>query len=300
MVADSAPRLSAHWVLVFLGLLCFGCGATSASLSQIVVGERVWCTHDESGTVECAHIREPRPWLVDRDVDAIGAASGLLCTMGKVVAAQREVRCWAIEGVPSRLVDVARFIVPGETAGLAVGPHVVCAFGSPSATCVVFELGSGIRLPLFVGRLGALSFGSRHSCWSRMGPVALECDGIEGEPVAPVTCSGEIASGDGFSCCERAGDLVCWGLRPQWRFSHPLAARIVSIDAGDQHLCFVDADARVFCLGYCAHGRCGLSDGGWLSVPTPLRVSGALDVAADGATTCVLFRSGSVSCWGPP
>ena len=104
------------------------------------------------------------------------------------------------------------------------------------------------------------------------------------------------------TCARKAdGSLWCWGADQRNRPRH-LANAVApgGLACGEQHMCFVDVDAKVWCFGANGHGQLGRNTGG-IAVPTPQQVQGvdAVSFVNAGRThTCATRVDGALVCWG--
>ncbi len=137
----------------------------------------------------------------------------------------------------------------------------------------------------------------------------------------------KVAAGGGHSCAlMRSGQVACWGdnafgqlgsgdtkdsLAPRWLSG---LDRVSALSLGSQHSCALRADGKVLCWGTNGAGQVGHAptrcrvphrnphDGGRVSCslkPTPVDLPGrAVQLQADGSSSCVLLESGQVACWG--
>jgi alpha-tubulin suppressor-like RCC1 family protein len=80
----------------------------------------------------------------------------------------------------------------------------------------------------------------------------------------------------------------------------PPGANILEVALGSQHTCARKTDNSVKCWGDDSHSQTGTvaGDGGLVISPTAVGVNDALHVAAGQYHTCVVRKSGKVSCWG--
>jgi len=129
-----------------------------------------------------------------------------------------------------------------------------------------------------------------------------------------------VTAGWDFTCAllDHGSEVACWGEDPQPLSSSSrgrasrassasgpetvqgLPARVLSLDAGERHVCAVDEDGAVWCWGENDSGQLGSrSDDDSL---LPVLVEGlplpASSVSAGGAHTCALLSDGGTFCWG--
>lgn len=78
-------------------------------------------------------------------------------------------------------------------------------------------------------------------------------------------------------------------------------ANLLEVALGAQHTCARKTDSSVKCWGDASHLQTGpgaAGDGGLVITPTAVGVTDALHIAAGQYHTCVVRKSGKVSCWG--
>ncbi len=81
----------------------------------------------------------------------------------------------------------------------------------------------------------------------------------------------------------------------------PPGANILEVALGAQHTCARKTDNTVKCWGDNSHSQTatvGAADGGLVVAPAAVAVTDALHIAAGQYHTCVVRKSGKVSCWG--
>jgi len=142
-------------------------------------------------------------------------------------------------------------------------------------------------------------------------------------PAAGLTPTGLVALARGSQGSHQCGvrddgRAVCWGNNDDGQLGDgthvggPTPVTVVDLSAPSQrlegvvrvargwhHTCAVVQDGRVFCWGRGVNGELGL--GPIVDAPTALPVVGITDgaeVAASSSTTCVVHKSGRVSCFG--
>jgi len=92
--------------------------------------------------------------------------------------------------------------------------------------------------------------------------------------------------------CDCPGDECVDGLCMP---SRPLA----HVEAGFEHACIIDPDARLHCFGDNSHGQLGLGDRNARDRPTHVEVGGRVTHVTGGeAHTCALLEDGALHCWG--
>nr|DAD26218.1 TPA_asm: hypothetical protein HUJ06_027686 [Nelumbo nucifera] len=102
-----------------------------------------------------------------------------------------------------------------------------------------------------------------------------------------------ITSGRGFSCgiLNENGTIRCWGTSPIWKEiqSQFGNASVLSLVAGDSHVCGIDSSGFLICKGR--------NNSGQLNVPSNLPFEYS-SLALGLNHSCALRRNGSVVCWG--
>ncbi len=76
---------------------------------------------------------------------------------------------------------------------------------------------------------------------------------------------------------------------------------ILEVALGQQHTCARKMDFSVKCWGDDTSGQTGtggMSDGGIVSTPQAVNVNDAIRIAAGQTHTCIVHKTGTVSCWG--
>ena len=136
-----------------------------------------------------------------------------------------------------------------------------------------------------------------------------------------------VDGGSSHTCAARAsGGVQCWGFNLDGQLGRGsrslneqraqdvdgLTDAAVQVAAGAQHTCARLETGDVQCWGYNSIGQLGTGDatlddcmrsGGsfrdcsWSAVTVP-GLTGVIDIAAYGATTCVVVGGGTVECWG--
>ncbi len=100
---------------------------------------------------------------------------------------------------------------------------------------------------------------------------------------------GQLGAGDSILSASQPVQVV--GLGP-----------VISLDAGRDHTCAVDASGQPWCWGAGMHGQLGIGSYGGSHVPVqPVRPRGdvlALSVCTGTEFTCVLTDAKTVFCWG--
>jgi hypothetical protein len=119
----------------------------------------------------------------------------------------------------------------------------------------------------------------------------------------------QLAAGSVFTCAlTKDGEVSCWGNGQNGRFGDippnidrmpvelkELDGPILSLAAGDYHICARTMSAELYCWG-------GISSDQDFDPQDPFVVKGLtegfVDIAAGGGHTCVLTAAGAVKCWG--
>jgi hypothetical protein len=141
-------------------------------------------------------------------------------------------------------------------------------------------------------------------CWGTNGPMLGAASGsnVAGPPIAGLQDAVNISVGYGTACAVRAtGAVVCWGSALAGGALVPSITNAKQVSAGP-HTCVRTSDSKVLCWGTNTSGELGLgpTDGG-STTSTPQEMLGVTDaqsVAACGSATCVMRKSGQVSCTG--
>jgi alpha-tubulin suppressor-like RCC1 family protein len=182
-------------------------------------------------------------------------------------------------------------------------------------TCVLFENGKVRCWGIAAG--GQLGTGTT----SDVGGATPASQGHDVELGGPAQ---QIAAGAGHTCALMlTGDLRCWGGGTHGQLGYgnpnnvgddelpaqvgdvPLDEKVVQVGAGGENTCVILASNRIRCWGAGAQNKLG--DGSMfdvgddepvLSIPAHRFDQKVVQVALDGASTCVLFANGKVRCWG--
>ncbi|MFM2033035.1 MAG: hypothetical protein RLZZ297_1800 [Chloroflexota bacterium] len=123
-----------------------------------------------------------------------------------------------------------------------------------------------------------------------------------------------LDAGEAHTCLLTAvGGVKCWGANTDGQLGTGdttpsnvvrdvvgLASGVTQLSVGGSHSCAIDAAQQVTCWGMNDHGQVG--DGTTTTRSAPVAVVGIdttiLAVSAGQRHTCVLARSGVISCWG--
>jgi alpha-tubulin suppressor-like RCC1 family protein len=172
-----------------------------------------------------------------------------------------------------------------------------------------------------------LGFGSTHGCALREGVAFCWGSNTNGElgngggspqrgavRVGSLSNLKDIDGGAAYSCAvTAAGGVYCWGSGFQGQLgdgasrssSTPVIAmgltNAQSIDLGYNHACVIRGTGTVNCWGQGGMGQLGRGTTTNFATPPTTDIAGitdAVQVAAGQFHTCVLHRSGRVSCWG--
>jgi len=136
-------------------------------------------------------------------------------------------------------------------------------------------------------------------------------------PVAVAPCRAVVAGGLYACALSRDGTVDCWGQwpRPAWPPSLAAAstnprgdlawhddpmtvqglARVLTLVAGQSHVCAIDADWKLYCWGDNELGQ--LSDGVVRGHVVEVPLEHVVDVAVGSEETCAQSTAG-LSCWG--
>lgn len=208
-------------------------------------------------------------------------------------------------------------------------------------------LGPIAELTLSYGTACARLADGRVACWGDMidgvigaGDAPSGCGAARcSRPVfvADVSDAAFLTMGMHFACvATAAGRVRCWGVGTAGQLGprppnmctstpflndtvrHACAMEpievaeldgVVSLSAGDQHVCAVQTDGSVVCWGDAdlvdaKAESCDFDPATTRAqpcVPRPTKIAGitdAVEVSSGGGTSCVRTRSGSVKCWG--
>jgi alpha-tubulin suppressor-like RCC1 family protein len=133
--------------------------------------------------------------------------------------------------------------------------------------------------------------------------------------VIPTTPYTLIDGGQVHACgLASSGQAYCWGRNALGTLGDSTAANssvpvtvfqqgvsFVTLSAGAQHNCALDASGQAYCWGYNADGRLGDSTVIQPLIPVPVHPIGAVSfqtISAGGNHTCGLVSGGQAYCWG--
>lgn len=140
--------------------------------------------------------------------------------------------------------------------------------------------------------------------------MVAEVAGAQGRVADEVT----LDAGEAHTCLLTAvGGVKCWGANTDGQLGTGdttpsnvvrdvvgLASGVTQLSVGGSHSCAIDAAQQATCWGMNDHGQVG--DGTTTTRSAPVAVVGIdttiLAVSAGQTHTCVLARSGVISCWG--
>jgi alpha-tubulin suppressor-like RCC1 family protein len=154
----------------------------------------------------------------------------------------------------------------------------------------------------------------------------LECavnpaDMVPGSPLLPSSTLSDLAcisGGEDFICAvTSAGGVVCWGDETAFDPAHvgtvplngnatvvnetlaiPGLQPVVSVAAGETHVCVLTANQSVMCWGN-PWGEINTGNWGLPAFPTTFDIGGpAMDIASGDGFSCALRQDGVVRCWG--
>jgi alpha-tubulin suppressor-like RCC1 family protein len=233
----------------------------------------------------------------------------------------------------------AEIKLPGATGVASGGAHACAVTADRTVVCWgdnrYGQLGDGsttdASTPVKVSRLSyvaAVAAGEWHTC-AILTTGQVKCWGANaqgqlGDPslhqasipvlvaVGPAT---QIAAGRSHNCVLLInGTVICWGdnrtsqtgvqRAPRAKPSRPVIVPhvfdAVSVAAGDEHSCAVQADGQLLCWGDNHFGQLGTGIQEHHSFPpSPVPIADrARAVTAGRRHTCALLRDGTVECWG--
>jgi len=242
--------------------------------------------------------------------------------------------------VPPELPKMeAEIELPGATAIASGGAHACAVTADRTVVCWgdnrYGQLGDGSTTdapsPVKVSRLSyvaTVAAGEWHTC-AVLTTGQVKCWGANaqgqlGDPsghqssmpvLVPVGPATEIAAGRSHTCVLLInGAVICWGdnrtsqtgvqrgprAKPSPPVIVPHVLDAVSVAAGDEHSCSVQADGQLLCWGDNHFGQLGTGIQEHHSFPpSPVPIADrARAVTAGRRHTCALLREGTVECWG--
>lgn len=226
---------------------------------------------------------------------AIAAGGGHTCALVQVGG----INCWgsnAVGQLGNGTTDGAWQAI--DVTGMTSGVQAVAT--GENFTCALLN-GGGVR------------------CWGANDRGQLG-DGTTTNRVSPVAAphlslppARALATGSMHACAmTSAGGVKCWGKNLYGQLGDGTRtdrltsvgvsglANIRSIVAGSDHTCVLTTADAVLCWGRNNYGQLG--DGTKVDRTAPVAVtamtSGVQAIAAGGAHTCALLRTGGVQCWG--
>ena len=148
-----------------------------------------------------------------------------------------------------------------------------------------------------------------------------------GDGIGDICQYTSVVTGNGFTCALTLdeGRVVCWGLNDRGQLGdgntddsvYPVVVKdingndlryIVSLSAGDSHVCATDRYSKVYCWGDNTYGQLGSGLGvSYRAYGAPVHatsgtsgnLTGVIAMSAGAMHTCaVLGRDGSIVCWG--
>lgn len=215
------------------------------------------------------------------------------------------------------------------------GGNLYGQLGRGTTSLRELDLGEPVALPA-PGRATAITAGTYHtcallvdgrvSCWGsnssgQLG-VGMWSPGDRSIPSAPISLQGSgrakaITAGGSHTCALHTdGTIACWGYNLYGQLGDggntnqfathdiiglPGGVRAVSVDAGLDHTCALQANGAMTCWGRNGDGQLG--DGTTTNRNQPVSVSvpantHATAIQAGGFHTCALYGAGTVTCWG--
>jgi alpha-tubulin suppressor-like RCC1 family protein len=311
-VGDETDRASANAVAVQTGSTVVAVATSYLSTCASLVDGTVTCwgfNHKgqlgDGSTGTRSSPVTPRAFEVGTRAAAVAAGGGHTCLLNTV----GQVWCWGLNsygqlgrGVFSdRELDLGEPVAlpaPGRATAIATGIYHTCAL-------------------LVDGHV---------SCWGlnssgQLG-VGQGSPGDRSTPSAPIALQGSgrakaITAGGSHSCALHTdGSIACWGYNAYGQLGDggttnqfqthdiiglPGGVRAVSVDAGLDHTCALQANGDMTCWGRNGDGQLG--DGTTIDKVSPVPVSAtsgthATAIEAGGVHTCALYGAGTVTCWG--
>jgi len=291
--------------------------AESDTYVALTAGGRHTCARDATGSAWCWGANDEgqlgitrddvldiaTPMHVAGDLTFAQLAAGDTHTCG--LTAQGAAYCWGSNffgklGTGS----TAEFLV--RTPAQVAGSHAFAQIDpGNSFTCALDTAGAAW---CWGAHLGALGIGPQQGDVTRYAtPQAV----LGGHHFT------QIATGGNHTCAIRDdGTTWCWGRSVEGQLGVPATVEdptgdiwepvqvagthaFVSITAGNQHTCALDADGGAWCWGGNASGQLGTGD--LANTSTPAQPLGGLtfsELRAGGDFTCGLATGGGAYCWG--
>ncbi len=201
------------------------------------------------------------------------------------IRADKTLVCWG-DNRFAQLGDGTRSVKTSPTSARALGRDIVDVAAAAKHTCALKANGA-------VWCWGRNDVGQIGDGTTRSRSKPRQVKGINGQAV-------EIDAYQNRTCARRAdGAVFCWG-------DHKPKARKVAdwpsatqITMGVAHICALDTDGMVSCVGNNYSGQLG--DGSRIYRPTPFRLkslSRVSEIAAGKRFTCARLEDGEVRCWG--
>lgn len=178
------------------------------------------------------------------------------------------------------------------------------------AEAAVFGPDTPSRLAMGMETACAIGPDARLACWGSNAGGAVG-DGTQIDRPAPVAVAPALrwkqVEQKGWAGCgvTAADELWCWGFGRQTGYGGLVPTRVTglppvrSVGLGNEHLCAVAIDGRLFCAGSNRSGQLG--DGTLTDRSTMIQIGGALRfraVAGRWQYTCAIAEAGELYCWG--
>jgi len=270
---------------------------------EAAMGEMHACARERDGSLSCwgfngsgqlgigSHVEAHSPMHVMNDVATFAIGQSHSCA----VKTDGSAWCWGSNtfGQLGAGRAVQHQILPQGVARLLAGVARVVSSPVSTHTCAVKSDGTAWCWGRNAN--GQLGDGTRTD---RFTPVQVAQDDL-GRSFGDVT---DMCTSRGSTCARKSdGTLWCWG-SGQRPLPRHLAGDVApgGLACGEQHTCYVDTDAHVWCFGANGYGQVGVNTGG-LAVVAPRRVPGADAVSfvnAGRTHTCATRVDGRLMCWG--